>query len=116
MGWSDPKRVRRSVQHRDQHLGYVTTITYPGRDLTAFPEGSPYSEVVIADPTERHVALLQRFKEHWLIQCGECYGTTAVADELDDEQVMRIAQAILRVELHGPALVDALRERLEAAL
>ena len=60
--WSEPKWVRASVRRDGNHLGSVTTVSYPNRDLTAFPEGIPYFEIVIADLGERHVALLQRFK------------------------------------------------------
>ena len=63
--WSEPKWVRVSMRRDGNHLGSVTTVSYPNRDLTAFPEGSPYFEIVVADLGERHVALLQRFKEHW---------------------------------------------------
>jgi hypothetical protein len=89
--WSEPKRVRVSVRSKDRHVGYLTTIGYPNRDLTAFPEGSPYSEFVISDLAEHHVALLQRFKQHWLVQCGEEYATTGVGGELTPEDITKLA-------------------------
>lgn len=75
-GWNTPKRIRRSIHSHGRHLGYVTLVAYPGRDITTDTEGSPYREVVISDEREGHVALLQRFKAHWLVQCGRDYGTT----------------------------------------
>src|SRR5688572_8817677 len=95
MGLNDPVRVRRSVYHGRVHLGYVTTLRYPGRDLDLFPEGMPWAEVVVADAAERHVALLQRFKQHWLVQCGPNYGTTSRGGELSEEQAERIARFAL---------------------
>ena len=89
LGWSEPKRIRRSINVQDRHLGYVTLIAYPNRDVTAFAEGSPYREMMIADPREGHVALLQRFKEHWLIQCGNNYGTTNYGGILTEAQALQ---------------------------
>jgi hypothetical protein len=117
MGWGDSRRIRRSVHRANDHLGYVTTISYPDRDLTAFSEGSPYREVVIADPAEEHVSLLQRYKEHWLIQCGGCYGTTDRPEELDDAQAMQLALfALAHANDPGPVLVGLLKEWLDALL
>src|SRR5262249_34637889 len=73
--WSEPKRVRASVRDNDDHIGYVTTVSSPNRDLTAFPEGSPYFEVVVSDLRDHHIALLQRFKQYWLTHCGSIYRT-----------------------------------------
>ncbi|MCI0701474.1 MAG: hypothetical protein L0241_10370 [Planctomycetia bacterium] len=89
--WSEPIRTRSSVRQNANHLGYLTTVSYPHRDLTAFPEGSPYSEVVVSDLNEKHVALFQRFKQHWLIHCGNYYRTTESAGELRNEQVLELA-------------------------
>jgi hypothetical protein len=117
LGWNEQKRVRRSVQHRATHLGYVTTVAYPDRDLAALTEGSPYSEVVIADPHEAHVSLLQRYKAHWLIQCGDHYDITARGGELTDDQVMRLAQAVLLLRgKSARTLVDGLKELIEGLL
>ena len=117
MGWSEPKRTRTAVRYKSDHVGYVTTVGYPGRDLTAFSEGSPYSEVVISDLNDRHVALLQRYKEHWLVQCGAHYRTTDRPGELSDRQVMRLAVfALLQAGEPAGALVDALKARLDGML
>jgi hypothetical protein len=117
MSWNDPRRVRRSVHLDNTHLGYVTTIAYPGRDITALTEGLPYSEVVIADPGERHVALLQRFKEHWLVQSGASYGTADAAGELGDAQAMQLALfALTQRGTTRPVLVALLVEQLESML
>jgi hypothetical protein len=114
---SDPKRVRSAVLHKGDHIGYVTVITYPGRDLTAFSEGSPYSEFAVSDLAEKHVVLLQRFKEHWLIHCGTTYGTTDGAGELTGTQVMQLAVLVLRHRDHtGPVLVAALKSHVEKML
>ena len=60
LAWSDPIRARRSVHRQDGgHLGYITTIDYPNRDITALTEGSPYREIVISDPRKRRIALLR---------------------------------------------------------
>jgi len=89
--WSDPKRTRVSVRHKDRHVGYLTTVGYPNRDLAAFPEGTPYTEFVVSDLTDRHVALFQRFKQHWLVHCGGEYATTAVGGELTTDQITKLA-------------------------
>lgn len=110
-------RVRRAVLHRADHVGYVTVTTYPGRDLTAFTEGSPYSEVVVADLKERHVALFQRYKEHWLIHCGTDYVTTAAAGELAEPHVSELAVFALRHRDFPPAvLVAVLKAHVERLL
>ena len=112
-GWSEPKRVRRSVHANDRHLGYVTMISYPNRDLTAFSEGSPHREIVIADEREGHVALLQRFKEHWLIQCGKCYGTTDRSEPIGEAQAMELASFTLRQFESGEFLVAVIKQQME---
>ena len=89
--WSEPKRVCGSVRRNGRHVGNFTTVGYPNRDLTAFPEGTPYSEVVVSDLAGGHVALLQRFKQHWLVHCGGEYATTAAGGELSAEQVAKLA-------------------------
>jgi len=116
LGWHEPRRIRRSVNSTDRHLGYVTLVAYPNRDVTAFTEGSPYREVVIADSREMHVALLQRFKEHWLIQCGEAYGTTDRACDMTEPLAMQLAEFALTREARGEALVEALREQLDVVM
>lgn len=117
LGWDEQKRVRRSVQHKDRHLGYVTIVSYPNRDITLLSEGSPFSEIVIADPHEEHVALLQRYLKHWLIQCRECYGIAERGGELADGQALRIAQTVLLLKgKTGRALVDGLKELIEGLL
>ena len=116
LGWSEPKRSRRSVHFQDRHLGYVTLIAYPNRDLTAFSEGSPYREIVIADAREGHVALLQRYKEHWLIQCGECYGTTDRSEPLSEDAAMVLAAFALRQFETGEFLVAAIKTFVERVM
>ena len=107
LAWSDPIRVRRSVHRPDGgHLGYVTTIDYPNRDITALAEGSPYREIVIADPRERHIALLQRYKAHWLVQCGRCYETADRGGDLDADQALKLADWVL--EQHAGGRVTAI--------
>jgi hypothetical protein len=114
LGWHEPKRIRRSVHWKDRHLGYVTLVAYPNRDITAFTEGSPYREVVISDEREGHIALLQRFKAHWLIQCGECYGTTEQAREMTEELAMKLAMFALRSGEQGDRLVELMRLVLDS--
>ena len=117
LGWDEQKRVRRSVQYKDRHLGYVTTVSYPNRDITLLSEGTPFSEIVIAGPREEHVALLQRYLKHWLIQCDDCYGIADRGGELADAQAMRIAQTVLLLKgKTGRALVDGLKELIEGLL
>jgi len=117
MSWGDPKRVRTAVRHKAEHIGYVTTTSYPDRDLAMFPEGSPYSEIVVSDLRERHIALLQRFKEHWLIHCGPTYDTTEGVGELNDAQVMKLAIFALQNCAHASsALVEELKLQVERML
>ena len=116
MGLGDPKRVRSAVRAWG-HIGYVTVVGYPDRDLILFSAGSPYSEIVVSDLKEKHVALLQEFKEHWLIHCGPTYDTTSAAGRLTDKQVMKLAAYALR---HcgdaAPVLVEALKAHVERML
>jgi hypothetical protein len=115
--WSEPKWVRASVRHAGNHIGSITTVSYPNRDLTAFPEGSPYFEVVIADLSERHVALLQRFRQHWLIHCGDTYETTRVSGELSPEEIFELAAfALLHRIDPPPVLASALGLQVEGLL
>ena len=112
MGRAEPKRVRVSVHDGNRHLGYVTVVNYPGRDLTAFAEGSPYHELVITGPDGRHVALLQRFKEHWLIQCGPHYDTADGAADVDDARAVRLARFALSQPAAGGDLAHLLAGKL----
>ena len=117
MSLNDPVRVRRSVYRGWTHAGYVTTLRYPGRDLDLFPEGMPWAEVVIADAAEKHVALLQRFKRHWLVQCGRAYGTTLRAGELSEAQALRLARfALAQTDTPADALAERLIEQLDRLL
>jgi hypothetical protein len=117
MSVGDPKRVRSSVRHRGRHIGYVTVATYPDRDLICFSAGSPYSEVVVSDLTEKHVALFQEFKEHWLVHCGPTYDTTNASGRLTGAQVMALAAfALLHRDQPAPVLVEALKTHVEVML
>jgi hypothetical protein len=116
MGWIDPRRVRRTVYDGATHLGFVTTVRYPGRDLEFFPAGTPYGEVVVADPDEQHIALLQRFKQHWLIRCGPAYGTTDRGGDLTDEQAEQLARFAFSQTGSPAALADALAIHLDRLL
>jgi hypothetical protein len=111
----EPKRVRVAVRSGRAHVGYVTTTGYPDRDITAFSEGSPYFEVAVCDLSEKHVALFQRFKAHWLIHCGPTYATVEGDGELTARQVQALA-AFALVRRDHPELLAALAARLAAAL
>lgn len=114
LGWHEPKRIRRSVHLNDRHLGYITLVAYPNRDVTAFTEGSPYREVVISDEGEEHVALLQRFKAHWLVQCGEHYGTTERVHDMTEPLAMELATFALQSGERGDRLVELLQLALDS--
>jgi hypothetical protein len=73
--------------------------------------------VVVGDAAEGHVALLQRFKQHWLVRCGPSYGTTRRAGDLSEAQAERIARFVLaRHGTPGDALVEHLVEQLDRML
>jgi hypothetical protein len=114
IGWSEPKRVRRSAHRGSRHLGYVTLVAYPNRDITVHSEGSPICEVVIADERELHVALLQRFKAHWLVQCGKAYGTTERVWDMTEDRAIALALSALERSERGEALVDLLCQAMDA--
>ena len=117
MGWSEPRRVRRPVCRGRDHVGYVTAVSYPHRDVTAFAEGTPFAELVVADLAEEHVALLQRFKAHWLIQCGPHYATAVAAGDLPDAAVQRLALLALASGRRAtPELAEELAARVEQVL
>ncbi len=97
MSRGDPKRVRTSVIDGDRHVGYATVVEYPDRDIAAFTEGSPYYELAVADLTEKHIALFQRFKQHWLIHCGDHYDTAEVSGRISPEQAAWLAVLALRL-------------------
>ncbi len=50
----------------------------------------PYFEFAVSDLNEKHVALFQRFKQHWLIHCGSRHDTTA-AGKLTAKQIVQLA-------------------------
>lgn len=109
----DPVRVRSAVFVRGAHAGYATAVEYPDRDISAFPAGLPLSELAVADLSEAHVALLERFKAHWLVRCGEAYCTAEVAGVPTAAQ--RAELAALALDLHDqPPATRA--NRLAAAL
>ena len=117
MARGDPRRVRVAVRHKGDHVGYVTVTSYPDRDITAFSEGSPYFEVAVSDLAERHVALFQQFREHWLIHCGTDYGTTDAGGDLSESQIMRLAAFAIRFRDQPAAvLIDALKAHVERLL
>ena len=100
--WSNPKRTRTAICRDGVHLGYLTIVSYPNRDLTAFPEGSPHFEIVVANLGERHIALLQQFKRHWLIHCGSRYETVDVRAWLTQDQIESLALFAVEHEPDGP--------------
>ena len=111
--WSDPKRTRAALRIRGTHLGYIATVGYPNRDLTAFPEGSPYFEVVVADLGDRHVALFQRYKAHWLIHCGSRYAIADAGIDLTPDQIESLALFALEHQHEGPEwLLASLNSRM----
>ena len=117
MARGDPKRTRTAVRDSSGHIGYLTTVGYPDRDIAAFPEGSPYSEAVVSDLGEQHVALLQQFKAHWLIHCGNSYATTDAGGALTDRQLAALAAFALHHANDTPAvLVAALAAHVEQML
>jgi hypothetical protein len=112
-----PRRVRAAVRHKERHVGYLTTVDYPGRDLAAFPEGTPHAEYVVSDLAERHVALLQRFKQHWLVHCGGDHATTTEGGELTAEQITKLAVFSLEhANTAGDVLVAVLKIGVEKML
>lgn len=113
----EPKRVRVAVRHGRAHVGYVTTTSYPDRDTAAFAEGSPYFEVAVCDLGEKHVALFQRYREHWLIHCGPAYDTTDTSGDLSARQITALALFALEHADDAPAVrVAALKAHVEALL
>lgn len=114
MARGDPVRVRAAVlDDRGAHAGYVTTVGYPDRDISAFAEGTPFFEIAVADLNEAHVALVQRFRRHWLVQCGPAYEPTDTGGELSAAQVLELAARALALSALPPAARAA---RLAAAL
>jgi hypothetical protein len=91
------RRTRTSVLDGGRHVGYATVVEYPDRDIAAFAEGTPYYELAVADLAEKHVALFQRFKQHWLIHCGGDYDTAEVSGTLSAGQAGRLAVLALRL-------------------
>lgn len=113
----DPVRTRESVYDRGAPAGYLTTVGYPDRDLSAFAEGTPHFEIVVADLHERHVALAQRFKAHWLVRCGRAYAATEVGGELAPDRVRELAALALALRGAPPAArAERLKEHIETAL
>lgn len=106
MPLGDPKRVRTAVRVRGGHIGYVTVVTYPDRDLLSFSAGSPYSEIVVSDLKDGHVALLQEFREHWLVHCGRIYETTTAHGRLTASHVTSLAVFALRHRDQPPAALS----------
>lgn len=85
--------------------------------MTAFPEGSPYSEVVVSDLAGEHVALLQRFKQHWLVHCADCYATVETGGVLTAAQVQSLARfAIAHADDGNDLLAKALKREVEKML
>ena len=63
------------------------------------------------------MALLQRYKEHWLIQCGRQYSTTSHSGELGEEQVLELARfALTQADQPEPILVGRLKSRIDGML
>lgn len=117
MSRGDPKRTRTSVLDGGRHVGYATVVEYPDRDIAAFPEGMPYFELAVADLAEKHVALFQRFKQHWLIHCGGDYATAEVSGPLSAKQVGRLAVLALRLAADTAEVrIAALRREVEELL
>ena len=107
MARGEPRRVRVAVRHKGEHLGYLTVTSYPDRDISAFTEGSPYFEAAVSDLADTHVALLQQFREHWLIHCGTTYATTDAAGDLTESQIERLAVFALKYRGEPPQILAA---------
>jgi hypothetical protein len=104
MARGDPVRVRAAVlDDRGAHAGYVTTVGYPDRDISAVAEGTPFFEIAVADLSEAHVALVQRFRRHWLVRCGPAYEPTDTGGELTAAQVRDVAALALSLRAVPPA-------------
>ncbi|AMV22865.1 hypothetical protein VT84_00535 [Gemmata sp. SH-PL17] len=117
MAWGDPVRVRTAVHDRGTHVGYLTTVGYPDRDITAFSGGTPYFEIAVSDLQEKHITLLQRFRQHWLVHCGTSYDTADVAGELKARDTIKLAVFALRYRDQEPrVLVAALKSHIERIL
>ncbi|MBN9118767.1 MAG: hypothetical protein J0I06_06345 [Planctomycetes bacterium] len=117
MSLGDPNRVRTAVRDRGNHIGYVTVVTYPDRDLLHYSAGSPYSEIVVSDLNDGHVALLQEFKEHWLVHCGSAYETTSGSGRLKSARVMALAVfALQNSDRSAPVLSKLLKAQVDRAL
>lgn len=117
MSRGDPRRARTSVIDGGRHVGYTTVVEYPDRDIAAFTEGTPYYELAVADLTETHVALFQRFKQHWLIHCGGHYDTAEVTGGLTAKQAGQLAVLALRLAADAaPVRVAALKQEVERML
>lgn len=117
MARGDPVRVRSAVFLRGAHAGYVTAVEYPDRDISAFPAGLPLSELAVADLSEAHVALFERFKAHWLVRCGQAYCTAGVAGAVTAAQRAELAALALDLREQSEATrADRLAAALEAAL
>ena len=96
MARGDPVRVRVAVHDGGTHVGYLTTVGYPDRDISAFSGGVPRFDFVVSDLHDEHVALLQRYRQHWLIYCGKQYDTTDVGGDLNTEHMLELTQLALR--------------------
>jgi len=117
MARGDPVRVRSAVFLRGAHAGYVTAVEYPDRDISAFPAGLPLSELAVADLSEAHVALFERFKAHWLVRCGSDYCTADVGGALTAAQRAELAALALDLRDQPPTTrADRLAAALEALL
>lgn len=117
MARGDPIRVRVAVRDRGAHVGYLTTVGYPDREITAFSSGLPYFEIIVSDLGGGHVALLQQFRLHWLVHCGDGYETAEVTGGLNTHQIMALAVLALRHrDRPAPERGAALKAHVEGAL
>ncbi len=87
MARGDPVRVRVAVHGGDgAHVGYIS----------AFSGGVPRFDLVVSDLREEHVALVQRYRQHWLVYCGTRYDTTDVGGDLNVGHMLELAVLALR--------------------
>ncbi|HEY1186502.1 MAG TPA: hypothetical protein VGE74_02545 [Gemmata sp.] len=117
MARGDPVRVRVPVHDGGAHVGYLTTVGYPDRDISAFSGGTPRFDIVVSGLREEHLALLQQYRQHWLIYCGTHYDTTDVAGDLNSEHLLDLTILALRSANDSePVRVAALKAHVEGVL
>ncbi|AWM40805.1 hypothetical protein GobsT_06470 [Gemmata obscuriglobus] len=115
MSRSAPIRVRVAVyDDGGTHVGYLSTVGHP--DHGDAP-GVPRFDMAVSDLGGQHVALVEQYRQHWLVYCGRRYDTADAGGDLSADHLLALARLALRTRNDPVSVrIAALKAYIERVL